>query len=361
MFLDDTACNLASLNLMYLRERTKARATSTSEGSSHAVPAVDRDARDLGPHGAVPVAGDRPAAPTTTARWASATPTRRAPDGARHPLRQRSRAAPCCGAITALMTGVAYRTSAEMAGELGPFPAYKDNREAMLRVIRNHRRAAYGEPGGDYEDLAITRRCRIDARRKTARTPSSSTAPRRRGTRRSSSATIHGYRNAQVTRDRADRHDRPGHGLRHHGHRAGLRPGQVQEAGRRRLLQDHQPGGARGPARARLQRAPDRRHRPLCGRARHARRAAHQLRRQLLPPRASPNERHGALEAQLAVKARSTSASRSTLDARRDVLPQRARLPEDVSSTTPASTCCAHLGFHGEDQIEERQLHAAGR
>jgi ribonucleoside-diphosphate reductase alpha chain len=42
------------------------------------------------------------------------------------------------------MTGVAYATSAEMAGELGPFPRYKENADNMLRVIRNHRRAAHG-------------------------------------------------------------------------------------------------------------------------------------------------------------------------------------------------------------------------
>ncbi|RMB08546.1 vitamin B12-dependent ribonucleotide reductase [Eilatimonas milleporae] len=57
-----------------------------------------------------------------------------------------------CGAITALMTGVSYATSAEMAGELGPFPGYKKNAEHMLRVIRNHRRAAHGEADG-YEKL----------------------------------------------------------------------------------------------------------------------------------------------------------------------------------------------------------------
>jgi ribonucleoside-diphosphate reductase alpha chain len=50
-----------------------------------------------------------------------------------------------CGALTAIMTGVAYATSAEMAGELGPFPATSRKRENMLRVIRNHRRAAHGE------------------------------------------------------------------------------------------------------------------------------------------------------------------------------------------------------------------------
>ncbi|MEX0840949.1 MAG: vitamin B12-dependent ribonucleotide reductase, partial [Xanthobacteraceae bacterium] len=57
------------------------------------------------------------------------------------------------GALTAIMTGVSYATSAEMAKELGPFPGFKKNREGMLRVIRNHRRAAHGEKTG-YEKLA---------------------------------------------------------------------------------------------------------------------------------------------------------------------------------------------------------------
>ena len=58
-----------------------------------------------------------------------------------------------CGALTAIMTGVAYATSAEMAAKLGPFAGYKKNREHMLRVIRNHRRAAHGERTG-YEKVA---------------------------------------------------------------------------------------------------------------------------------------------------------------------------------------------------------------
>ena len=47
------------------------------------------------------------------------------------------------GAITAIMTGISYKTSAEIARILGPFPRYKDNSEHMLRVMRNHRAAAY--------------------------------------------------------------------------------------------------------------------------------------------------------------------------------------------------------------------------
>ncbi|MFA8384240.1 MAG: vitamin B12-dependent ribonucleotide reductase [Pelagibaca sp.] len=59
-----------------------------------------------------------------------------------------------CGALTALMTGVSYATSAEIAGELGPFPGYKKNADHMLRVIRNHRNAAYGATDG-YEALSV--------------------------------------------------------------------------------------------------------------------------------------------------------------------------------------------------------------
>ncbi|WP_127111864.1 vitamin B12-dependent ribonucleotide reductase [Shimia sediminis] len=58
------------------------------------------------------------------------------------------------GALTAIMTGVAYATSAEMAGELGPFDGYKRNSQHMLRVMRNHRRASYGDTEG-YEALAV--------------------------------------------------------------------------------------------------------------------------------------------------------------------------------------------------------------
>src|SRR4029079_8903348 len=58
-----------------------------------------------------------------------------------------------CGALTAIMTGISYATSAEMAKELGPFPGFKKNREHMLRVMRNHRRAAYGEKTG-YEKVS---------------------------------------------------------------------------------------------------------------------------------------------------------------------------------------------------------------
>src|SRR5690606_5196792 len=58
------------------------------------------------------------------------------------------------GAITAVMTGTAYATSAELARELGTFKRYPENRENMLRVMRNHRYAAYNSPES-YEGLEI--------------------------------------------------------------------------------------------------------------------------------------------------------------------------------------------------------------
>src|SRR5450631_3500612 len=59
-----------------------------------------------------------------------------------------------CGTLSAIMTGIAYKTSAEMAGELGAFSGYKKNAGHMLRVIRNHRRAAHGQASG-YEALSV--------------------------------------------------------------------------------------------------------------------------------------------------------------------------------------------------------------
>ena len=60
-----------------------------------------------------------------------------------------------CGALTALMTGVSYATSAEMASELGAFSGYARNAQHMLRVIRNHRAAAYGKTSG-YEGVNVS-------------------------------------------------------------------------------------------------------------------------------------------------------------------------------------------------------------
>mgnify|MGYP001213909937 CR=1 FL=1 len=99
------------------------------------------------------------------------------------------------GAITAIMHMKAYETSAELAGELGTFKGYERNKEHMLRVMKNHRRAAYNESAEAYEGLTVTPSgideafCPdylLTAARETA------DAAVQKGEK-------HGYRNAQVT------------------------------------------------------------------------------------------------------------------------------------------------------------------
>ena len=60
-----------------------------------------------------------------------------------------------CGALTSIMCGESYATSAEISSVLGPFPDYERNAEHMLRVMRNHRRAAYDAPAEEYEGLSV--------------------------------------------------------------------------------------------------------------------------------------------------------------------------------------------------------------
>jgi ribonucleoside-diphosphate reductase alpha chain len=150
MFLDDTACNLASLNLMQFR---RADGSFDAEGFEHAVrlwtvaleisvlmaqfpskeiARLSYEFRTLG-LGYANIGG---------LLMAMGLPY------------DSHEGRALCAAITALMTGAAYATSAEMAKELGPFGGFARNRAAMLRVIRNHRRAAWSVMDG-YEGLSI--------------------------------------------------------------------------------------------------------------------------------------------------------------------------------------------------------------
>ena len=171
MFLDDTACNLASLNLMTFRKRQSAVG---SRQSGAATTADDR----------LPTAElsfDIPAYEHAVRLWTIVLEI--SVMMAQFPSRQiaelsyryrtlglgfanigaylmasglsydSNEGRAICGAISAIMTGVSYATSAEMAKELGAFPGYADNSRDMLRVMRNHRRAAYGHKDG-YEKLA---------------------------------------------------------------------------------------------------------------------------------------------------------------------------------------------------------------
>ncbi|MGA8077603.1 MAG: adenosylcobalamin-dependent ribonucleoside-diphosphate reductase, partial [Xanthobacteraceae bacterium] len=203
MFLDDTACNLASLNLLAFHTPTNPSLTSGEglksqsydiEGYEHAVrlwtvvleisvlmaqfPSKEiaqrsYDFRTLG-LGYANVGG---------LLMSSGIPY----DS------EAGRA--ICGALTAIMTGVSYATSAEMASELGAFPRYAENRETMLRVMRNHRRAAYGDRTG-YETMA-TPPVPLDAKACPDRTLIDHA--RRAWDRAIALGETHGYRNAQST------------------------------------------------------------------------------------------------------------------------------------------------------------------
>ena len=100
-----------------------------------------------------------------------------------------------CGAISAIMTGVSYATSAEMSAELGPFPGYGPNAQDMLRVMRNHRRAAHGE-SEFYEKLATAPVPLDHASLKDARLGE---AAKRAWDHALELGQEHGYRNAQAT------------------------------------------------------------------------------------------------------------------------------------------------------------------
>ncbi len=98
-------------------------------------------------------------------------------------------------ALSAIMTGEAYAHSARMAAEFGPFARYGANADAMLRVVRNHRRAAYDAEGSEYEELSVVPRG-LDA----AKAPASLVAAAKAAW--DDALTIgeaHGYRNAQTT------------------------------------------------------------------------------------------------------------------------------------------------------------------
>lgn len=111
-----------------------------------------------------------------------------------------------CACLSAILTGRSYRQSALMAAQLGAFPGFGPERENMLRVIRNHRLAARGEPrtSGAYEGLRI-RPVPIDHGLIASGRVNVANAPElgRRATRAWDEALElgerHGYRNAQVT------------------------------------------------------------------------------------------------------------------------------------------------------------------
>ena len=191
MFLDDTACNLASLNLLQFRAADKSFDLPAYEHAvrlwtvvlelsvvmaqfpSREIAQLSYDYRTLG-LGYANIGG-----------YLMSSGIAYDSDEGRA----------ICGALSAIMTGVCYATSAEMARERGPFVRFAENREAMLRVMRNHRRAAHGEADG-YEALAVAPVPLDTSALKDQRLAEHA---RSAWDRALSLGEQHGYRNAQVS------------------------------------------------------------------------------------------------------------------------------------------------------------------
>ncbi|MFH1378032.1 MAG: vitamin B12-dependent ribonucleotide reductase, partial [Planctomycetota bacterium] len=190
MFLDDTACNLASLNLksfynadtltfnieayehsIYLWAITLELSVLMAQFPSRAMAKNSYDFRTLG---------------LGYANLGALLMVMGLPYDS-------SSAFALTGALTAILTGGVYRASAQMAKKLGAFKFWPENREAMLRVMRNHRRATHN--AHDYEGLSV-RPMSIDA---GICPPELLTAARKVWDDVIDLGEKHGFRNAQAT------------------------------------------------------------------------------------------------------------------------------------------------------------------
>ncbi len=191
-FLDDTACNLASLNL--LRFYDTGTAKFDIDSYKHAVrmwTLILEISVHMAQFPSVPVAQKSFDFRTLGLGYANLGALLMvqgipydSPEGRAQ-----------CGALTAIMHAGAYAASAEIAGEVGPFARYEANKHAMLRVVRNHRKAAYNSAPTDYEGLTVFP-VGIDARYCP---PALLAAAKSESDRMVSMGEKHGYRNAQVT------------------------------------------------------------------------------------------------------------------------------------------------------------------
>ena len=192
MFLDDTACNLASINLRYFWNEKKHQ--FDTEGFRHAVRIwtltleisvlmAQFPSRDIAVKSYQFRTLGLGYANLGTVLMVAGVPY------------DSDQGRAIAGGITALMTGEAYATSADIAANVGPFSRFAANREHMLRVIRNHRRASYNAPANEYEGLTILPMA-IDP----ALCPENLlSAARESWDRALAMGEAHGYRNAQVS------------------------------------------------------------------------------------------------------------------------------------------------------------------
>jgi ribonucleoside-diphosphate reductase alpha chain len=197
MFLDDTACNLASLNLLQFRDTTTKAfdvkgyehairlwtltleiSVAMAQFPSKEIARLSYDFRTLG-LGYANIGG---------LLMSSGIPY------------DSDHGRAICGALSSILTGRAYATSAEIAAKSGTFPGHRANAQAMLRVIRNHKRAADGEAAG-YETLSVAP-TPLDHNELANAGPDwteLSQAARGAWTDALTLGEAHGYRNAQVS------------------------------------------------------------------------------------------------------------------------------------------------------------------
>ena len=191
MFLDDTACNLASLNLMRFRREDGSIDVEALQHASRLWTVVLEISVMMAQYPSRRIAELSYRYRTLGLGYANLGALLMASGLGYDSARGRAIA----GAVTAIMTGTAYATSAEMAGLMGAFPGFDANREPMLRVIRNHRRAAHGAKDA-YEGLSIAPQALDAANCTDSRLVA---AARRAWDRALELGERHGYRNAQVS------------------------------------------------------------------------------------------------------------------------------------------------------------------
>jgi ribonucleoside-diphosphate reductase alpha chain len=192
LFLDDTACNLASLNL--LRFYDSATAKFDTDSFRHACrlwTVVLEVSVYMAQFPSMPVARKSFDFRTLGLGYANLGALLMVQGIPYDSPEGRAQAA----AVTSLMHAASYATSAELAAEVGPFPRFAENRATMLRVIRNHRRAAWNAPAGEYDGLTIAP-VGIDPRHCP---PHLLEAARQESDRMLQLGEKHGFRNAQVT------------------------------------------------------------------------------------------------------------------------------------------------------------------
>ncbi len=191
LFLDDTACNLASINLVCFQRED---GSFDIESYRHAIKLWTLTLEisvGMASYPSEPIARGSFEFRTLGLGYANLG-TLLMRQGLPYDSKE---ATAIAGALTAILTGEAYAVSAEIASELGPFPGFSKNRPDMLRVMRNHRRAAYAAPDGEYEALSIRPQA-IDP----GFCPEDLLAAARVAWDRSLRlGELYGYRNAQVT------------------------------------------------------------------------------------------------------------------------------------------------------------------